>query len=1801
MPKGGKSSATSGTRRKHAKKAAHNDDDPNAAAPAPAGPTKLQRGQKKLSKAQKKALPKVKQFVPPPKPPAPPIPDPLDGMGLARTLPPELVVVLRRLGKKDDVTRRKGLEELRDWVAGLGKGDDEVERELMETTLVSALPVWVHNLASLLQSPFHRTAALQVHAELLALPALRAGVVDALVLGLLPGTQGRDVLGSWMVAALEEGRRSGGSAIKCWDSVVELSAPTSDTGDTDELAGSQSAGAGAKIDLGAHIADLTEYLSLSTLDPQTLHRDIHPAPISSTPSTPAWKAGKGGAKGRPAVPAVSTPGPEEDAEVAEERWARYRIGGLVGLSWLVRHLAVAGYVSPPAEVLAVLQNPLLWSAVSAMPTPINDTPIGSQPPIRRAAYALLATLIDVYPSQVADELLQTVAPAVLWSCWSEKESGVWETAGTAVVKLLTKYPQSWDISTAQRSDCVASAADPLEGQDEQDDSEDEGSDDDADEEGGVEEVGASAASASAASSAAPSSAAFTAFLDFISTVCPSLAAQTYPLLLLVVSSIPPSILPLASAEPSLALQTFFSHLFSPLDARLLTTHALPAFDSPFQSFLYAAVDIATLLTARTHAESSETARWIATEQLGRAWAEGVIPLGGRKRGREVEAEAFGKALAKIGNMSSELAQALVGTVGVATLRTCFAAAAGDKAAAAFLPRVLPTLDALRDTNSAPAIIDAVDSIIKALIGRSVEALGGGLQTASTLTSVYADTLIAVLRTHSDLATTETVSALSKLLQRVRDMAAVLAPSTLAGLFAAFLSLAAEDEQQRARDALWRFIDSDADRDTRFALVGGFIRIDGRAAVRDGAFDRVITEATEAALGGNVGAEDVVKGAVSSDGWLSESAQHTVLALICSAVHSTVNVFLSDDMTASTTAIDLLAAYSANLDELPEIAIYVSALVAVHRLVSFLPQRGATPPPAAVALWTCTKSLDEPGKSKLQVEVQRALKDALSSVDDVAEPSTIVDVAAAGELGWTPSATEIASALLPPDTEIIATLRRHTARLPDPSLNIVDPLVPCAEDEDRLYGSNHDAVGRSEAARLAEAVLALTRLDRRFVAAQPTLVLVILYALVLARDHVAVSDSRGLYATAANPAHVRDVVQDAETALSFALSSVDESAQWHGAAVEAVKSGKQGGDWVQDLLVQISQDAQGDIGWRAFREILSRQIRQSGAGEAEANVWLQFAMSSINNAPNLALAIIHAVKPLLLDTKPLELAQNRLANVLTGIAPAQATARGLPLLRLLLASAPPADSAALFLPQNRALFVLRHLATWLASDTELADEIEPRVAELYTALAPVVQDVLGTHWDNMFDLLEAGLEVGLDSKDAWPLVYWSLKLLVQVRDLCSTNKSLRASWTGKDAHMGLVVKVFLRCRSAESEPLQFIHALVLDLLPDVPESVMEQASLPDLATLVRDSTSPSIQSAAYRILARVIKSQTLALVLEVEAAVADEPVSTDVRLPAALVDIVECGRAVNWMAESVTIEQVLGQLLAWMAILDHFDDASRTLRWAYLDQLNSSRLLDESLLPLLFAMLGVSEVGAWNFGASQYAVDEFYTDLLQPDSLADLTPLGSHVLYRALTTVPTAMRAFYTSVKSRQLSLSLLAYVARHFSPVVIAHEFAALRAPVALAQLADEGLAVKVVTGGGAVAGATAAEAVASYVVDDQPMEIAIRLPAEFPLRPVEIRDLRRVGVPENKWRGWLMGVQQTITSRNGLILEALTVFKKNVALHFEGVVECAICYSIISLTDRTLPTKPCRTCKNRFHASCLFKWFNSSHSSSCPLCRALF
>lgn len=143
----------------------------------------------------------------------------------------------------------------------------------------------------------------------------------------------------------------------------------------------------------------------------------------------------------------------------------------------------------------------------------------------------------------------------------------------------------------------------------------------------------------------------------------------------------------------------------------------------------------------------------------------------------------------------------------------------------------------------------------------------------------------------------------------------------------------------------------------------------------------------------------------------------------------------------------------------------------------------------------------------------------------------------------------------------------------------------------------------------------------------------------------------------------------------------------------------------------------------------------------------------------------------------------------------------------------------------------------------------------------------------------------------------------------------------------------------------------------------------------------------------------------------------------------------------------------------------------------------------------------------------------------------------------------------------------------------------------------------------TLKEVTASYTIDEASLDITFNFPSNYPLRQIEIEAGigKVVGVPEAKWRAWILSITVLLISQNGSIYDALNIFQKNVSLHFEGVEDCAICkmtyslmlgYSIIGVLDNTLPSKQCKNCKHKFHSACLFKWFKTSNQSTCPLCR---
>ena len=104
---------------------------------------------------------------------------------------------------------------------------------------------------------------------------------------------------------------------------------------------------------------------------------------------------------------------------------------------------------------------------------------------------------------------------------------------------------------------------------------------------------------------------------------------------------------------------------------------------------------------------------------------------------------------------------------------------------------------------------------------------------------------------------------------------------------------------------------------------------------------------------------------------------------------------------------------------------------------------------------------------------------------------------------------------------------------------------------------------------------------------------------------------------------------------------------------------------------------------------------------------------------------------------------------------------------------------------------------------------------------------------------------------------------------------------------------------------------------------------------------------------------------------------------------------------------------------------------------------------------------------------------------------------------------------RQLNTSVVNYTSQHFSQVLIQAELAHVKSAKSLDELTDEHMTIRVAS--------TVNEVTARYLVDEHQLEMTLKMPLDWPLHPIEIKDWKMVGVVENRWRAWVMGVQQTI------------------------------------------------------------------------------
>ncbi|KAI9674183.1 MAG: hypothetical protein M1817_002001 [Caeruleum heppii] len=533
-----------------------------------------------------------------------------------------------------------------------------------------------------------------------------------------------------------------------------------------------------------------------------------------------------------------------------------------------------------------------------------------------------------------------------------------------------------------------------------------------------------------------------------------------------------------------------------------------------------------------------------------------------------------------------------------------------------------------------------------------------------------------------------------------------------------------------------------------------------------------------------------------------------------------------------------------------------------------------------------------------------------------------------------------------------------------------------------------------------------------------------------------------------------------------------------------------------------------------------------------------------------------------------------------------------------------------IPPQRLVPLVKNLLSWRSQGLIAAPQASAEVARVLTVLLPLIQEVYGEHWSvtlHFIELVWSDVAKGRPRDAELPPLHATLRLYGTLKKIRHTNDDADDAWNTSAATLSKMLLAVLKafpgqpespvlkrthadCLSGDAsgtahQPLEIVQGLLARQIADIPPHFIDDVK--DLFPLLY-SESPSIQQAAFGLLHRHIPETQEEISLEI--ALAKKAAS----LPEELLSLVleaptlESLAYTSWDRSMPVL--LRGYLLSWMLIFDHFTRSSFKVRSDYVENIKDGGYL-KGLLDFTFDFLGHDRgkpVDATRFTVTSYDLD--VEDLPERDAQW----LLCHLYYLCLKHLPSLTKAWWVDCPRRQKVLSIESWTEKYLSPLIIADELATVSEWVASPAFSEgEGeMSVKV--------SKNAKEVTASYEVDEQTMQIVIKLPGTFPLRQAVVEGVNRVGVDEKKWRSWLINTQGVITFSNGSIVDGLTAWRKNVTGAMKGQTECAICYSIIS-ADKQLPSKRCGTCKNLFHSSCLFRWFKSSNSSSCPLCRNAF
>ncbi|XP_059177015.1 E3 ubiquitin-protein ligase listerin-like [Physella acuta] len=277
-------------------------------------------------------------------------------------------------------------------------------------------------------------------------------------------------------------------------------------------------------------------------------------------------------------------------------------------------------------------------------------------------------------------------------------------------------------------------------------------------------------------------------------------------------------------------------------------------------------------------------------------------------------------------------------------------------------------------------------------------------------------------------------------------------------------------------------------------------------------------------------------------------------------------------------------------------------------------------------------------------------------------------------------------------------------------------------------------------------------------------------------------------------------------------------------------------------------------------------------------------------------------------------------------------------------------------------------------------------------------------------------------------------------------------------------------------------------------------------------------------------------------------------------------------------QVMGYLLLWRLLLQLFHSSPSQLRAKYALYYKDKKSVNHLLSNIFRVMPLHPSATVVNFDGTLNVKDNI-TD-------SEIGKIAFYVYRQCLEIIPALVRHWWAE-QDRKATNFIDRFTTDYISSSLIRQQI-----------ISSQNTDMKDIT---ILARPAAREVSATYEMAEVKINMSIVLPENFPLGKLEVTCDKRVGVSQAQWDRWLLQLNIFLQHQNGSISEGLKLWKGNLDKKFEGIDDCMICFSVIHGTNFQLPRLTCRTCRKKFHSACLYKWFNTSQKSSCPLCRNLF